>query len=159
TALMIRVGGHVQTTRQGGGAMRIAGLLFLVSCCGLALTDGMAALPALGLLTLAILVHSFGELLYASGSFALDIGIAPAEHQGQYQGVSGVGMGIGAALAPIILVGWVIEQGPVGWVALGVALLALGLLVDLAVRWAGDRSGGPAVAERVGLTADDEPAR
>lgn len=161
TALMIRVGKRVQTTRQGGGAMRIAGLLFLVSCCGLALSDGMSSLAALALLTFAILVHSVGELLYASGSFALDVGLAPAEHQGQYQGVSGVGMGIGAALAPIILVGWVIERGPVGWVALGAGLLVLGLLVDLASRWAGDRA--PVTEESAASAADpavdEEPAR
>lgn len=160
TALMIRVGKHVQTTRQGGTAMRVAGLLFLVSCCGLALSGGLPSLAALGLLTLAIVIHSVGELLYASGSFALDVGLAPAEHQGQYQGVSGVGMGIGAALAPIILVGWVIDQGPAGWFALGGGLFVLGLLVDLAARWAGDRSGAAtddARDDAPGGARDDAP--
>jgi MFS family permease len=135
----VRVGKNVQTIRQGGAAFRRAGALFLVSCSAIGLATGIPAWAALLLLAAAVVVHSYGELWHASGTYALDFGLAPPHAQGQYQGLVSMGTGAGQALAPILLIGLVLSLGRLGFVLLGAWFAVLGLTGPAVARW-GERT-------------------
>jgi hypothetical protein len=135
----VRVGKTVQTIRQGGAAFRRAGVIFLLSCSAMGLATGIPAWAALLLLAAAVVLHTYGELWHASGTFALDFGLAPPHAQGQYQGLVGVGTGAGQALAPILLIGLVLSLGRLGFVLLGAFLAVLGLTGPAVARW-GERT-------------------
>lgn len=135
----VRVGKTVQTIRQGGAALRRAGVIFLLSCSAMGLAAGLPAWAALLLLAAAVLLHTTGELWHASGTYALDFGLAPAHAQGQYQGLVSMGNGSGQALAPLLLIGLVLSLGRLGFVLLGAFLAVLGLTAPAVARW-GERT-------------------
>jgi MFS family permease len=132
----VRVGRNVATIRQGGAALRRAGLLFLVSCCAIGFTAGLPGWAAVLIIGAAIVVHTIGELNHAAGTFALDFGLAPAHAQGQYQGLAGLGIGAGAALAPVFMIGLCLTLGTAGWIILGLFFAALSFTAPAIARWA-----------------------
>jgi MFS family permease len=135
----VRVGATVQTLRQGGAAIRRAGMIFLVSCSVMGLAAGLPAWGALLLLAGAVVLHSYGELWHASATYALDFGLAPPHAQGQYQGLVSMGNFAGQALSPLILVGLVLSAGRLGFVLLGAWFALLGLAGPAVARW-GERT-------------------
>jgi len=149
-AFQVRVGRNVTTIRQGGAALRRAGLLFAVSCCAIGFTAGLPNWTALLLLAAAIAVLSAGELNHAAGTFTLDFGLAPAHAQGQYQGLAGLGLGAGGAAAPTLMIGLCLTFGTVGWIGLGAFFAVLGLTAPAIARW-GERT-------RPGFLAKSESA-
>ena len=151
----VRVGKTVQTIRQGGAAFRRAGVIFLVSCSAMGLAAGLPAWGALLLLASAVVVHTYGELWHASGTFALDFGLAPPHAQGQYQGLVGMGNFAGQALSPLILVGLVLAGGRLGFVLLGAWFAVIGLAGPAVARW-GERTrpAAPAAAPEVAAVAE-----
>lgn len=149
----VRVGKTVQTITQGGTAIRRAGVIFLVSCSAMGLAAGLPAWGALLLLVGAVVLHTYGELWHASGTFALDFGLAPPHAQGQYQGLVGMSNFAGQALSPLILVGLVLSGGRLGFVLVGVWFALLGLAGPAVSRW-GERTRLPAA----GTVAEAEQA-
>jgi MFS family permease len=161
TILQVRVGQNVKTVRDGGTAMRRAGVIFLASCAAMGLATGLPAWAALLLLVAAVALHTLGELWHSSGSIALSFGLAPKHATGQYQGLAGIGAGIGAGVAPVILLGVVLVQGRIGWIGLGIFFALLGLAVPAMARW-GERTrprftqaseSEPAIATQPGYSA------
>ena len=155
-ALQVRVGRNVSTIRQGGAAIRRAGLLFLVSCCAIGLSGGLPGWAALLVIGGAIVVHTIGELNHAAGTFAMDFGMAPEHAQGQYQGLAGLGLGAGAAAAPVVMIGLCLTFGLAGWAALGGFFALLGLTAPAIARW-GERTR-PAAAGQVTSSGTSIPA-
>ena len=151
--LQVRFGKKVQSVRQGGHALRRAGFIFLVSCAAIGAASWVSTWLALAILVAAIVVHTLGELTFSTGSFALDFGLAPEEHQGEYQGLVGIGGGLGSALAPVVLIGWVLAAGPAGWAVLGAFFLLLGLFGPAVARWGAATRTFPVDAE-----VGEEPA-
>jgi len=141
----VRIGKTVQTIKQGGTAIRRAGVIFLVSCSSMGLATGIPAWAALLLLAAAAVLHTYGELWHSSGTFALDFGLAPEHAQGQYQGLVGMGNGAGQALSPFVLIGLVLAGGRLGFVLLGACFTLLGLAAPAVARW-GERTR-PAMPE------------
>jgi MFS family permease len=151
----VRVGKTVQTIRQGGAAFRRAGVIFLVSCSAMGLAAGLPAWGALLLLAGAVVLHTYGELWHASGTFALDFGLAPPHAQGQYQGLVGMGNFAGQALSPLILVGLVLAGGRLGFVLLGAWFAVIGLAGPAVARWGErTRAAAPAAAPEVAAVAE-----
>ena len=148
----VRIGKTVQTIKQGGSAIRRAGVIFLVSCSAMGLATGIPAWAALLLLAAAAVLHTYGELWYSSGTFALDFGLAPEHAQGQYQGLVGMGNGAGQALSPFVLIGLVLAGGRLGFVLLGAWFTLLGLAAPAVARW-GERTR-PATPETESETAE-----
>jgi MFS family permease len=132
----VRVGRDVHTTQQGGAAMRRSGVIFLLSCAAFGFAAGLPGWAALLLLAAATAIHTYGELWYAASTFALDISLSPANAQGQYQGLVGIGFGAGQAAAPVVLIGLCLSLGRVGWFGLGIAFALLGLLAPVITGWA-----------------------
>jgi MFS family permease len=138
-ALQSKLGSKVETLRQGGRALRLAGILFLVSCILMALSADVPTWVALALTVVAVTIHSLGEVWESSGGYALGFGLAPDHAQGQYQGFLGVGFNAGQALAPLVLTGAVLALGHPGWLLLGVLFLGLGVAGPPVAAW-GERT-------------------
>jgi MFS family permease len=135
-ALQVWVGRKVETVRQGAAAMRIAGLIFLVACGGVALSSGLPAWASAAILLAAVGVHSVGEMCHAAAVFALSFELAPAHAQSEYVGLQDMGLGAAFAVAPAVLGALCLGIGQVGWLLLGGILAAAGLATVPIIRWA-----------------------
>jgi MFS family permease len=153
----VRVGKTVKTIRQGGVAFRRAGIIFLVSCSAMGLATGLPGWAALLLLIGAVVLSTYGELWQAAGQFALDFGMAPANAQGQYQGVVTTGAFTGVALAPLVLVGLVLSGGRLGFILLGAWFALIGMAGPAVARW-GERTRPAEPAPASASAAGGAPA-
>lgn len=115
---------------------RLAGLLLALACCVFAASYHGAGVWVIVILLSACLVHVTGEMLFVAASWGLSIGLMPARDHGQYQGMSGTGIAAAQALAPALMTLLVVDWGLAGWFALAALLLAVGLAVPSASRWA-----------------------
>jgi dipeptide/tripeptide permease len=91
---------------------------------------------AVALLVAAVTVHTIGEIWQAAGGFELSFALAPAHAVGQYQGLFGMGLGLGTTIGPALLIALCIEWGAPGWWVVGGLFAATGLAVPAATRWA-----------------------
>ncbi|HEX5400835.1 MAG TPA: MFS transporter [Pseudonocardiaceae bacterium] len=156
--LQVRLGDKVQSIRDGGSALRKAGIVLMLGCVAMSLMRGIPAWGAVLLLVVGTVCVTLGEIWYTSGTFALEFGLPPEHAQGQYQGVAGTVTGLSTAVAPILLLGVALSLGRVGWYSLAAFLLLLGLVSPAIAAW-GQRTR-PAVeaAElKAELAADIEP--
>jgi MFS family permease len=135
-ALQVWVGGKVKTVRQGAAAMRIAGLVFLVACGGVAVASDLPAWAAVAVLMAAVAVHSVGEMCHAAAVFALSFELAPAHAQSEYVGLQDMGLGAAFAVAPAVLGALCLGIGQAGWLLLGGLLTVAGMATVPVVRWA-----------------------
>ncbi len=134
-ALQVRASRGLESPKRAAAATRGAGLLFALGCLLFALSAGRSATVAVSLLSCAILIHTVGELRQAAGSFGLSFTLASRDIHGQYQGVWGVGTGVGQSVAPALLTTVVIGGGIWGWLAVGALLAISGALMPLVVGW------------------------
>jgi hypothetical protein len=96
----------------------------------------------------AVSVHTVGEIWHLAGGFALSMGRPPAHAQGQYDGFNSILGGIGAAAAPVLLLGPILSHGRIGLIALGASFALTSMLMPAVARW-GERTrpASPDVAE------------
>ena len=134
--LQVRVGRGVDTPSAGAAAFRRSGFAFLASCGLLSLLAGLPGWVAVALLVVAVAVHTIGEIWQAAGGFELSFALAPPHAVGQYQGLFGMGLGLGTTIAPALLIALCIEWGAPGWWVVGVLFAVTGLAVPAATRWA-----------------------
>src|SRR5205823_13325186 len=120
-------------------AFRRAGFAFFVSCAAISLLAGIPGRLAVTVLLGAVVVHTIGEIWHAAGGFELSFALAPADAIGQYQGVFGMGMGLGTTIGPALLIALCIRLGGPGWWIVGGFFALTGLTVPAAVRWASRR--------------------
>ncbi|MEJ3658322.1 hypothetical protein WEH80_35705 [Actinomycetes bacterium KLBMP 9759] len=132
----VRVGRGLDEPTSAARAARRSGWVFVVAVGLFALTAGLPPVPTVAVLAAAVLVHSYGELLQAAASFSLSFTLAAPHAHGQYQGVWGIGVGLGESAAPAILTGLLIGAGRLGWIGVAVLLAAAGLVTPPLVRWA-----------------------
>ena len=81
-------------------------------------------------------IHVLGELQQSAASFGIGFNLPPAHLQGQYQGVWGLGWGIGALVGPTWLTYLVFEHGTAGWLVLAAQFTLAGLTTPWLVEWA-----------------------
>jgi MFS family permease len=135
-ALQVAVGRRVTTVGEGAAAMRVAGLVFLVACAGIAVTADLPAWAAAAVLLAAVVVHSVGEMCHAAAVFALSFELAPAHAQSEYVGLQDMGLGAAFAVAPAVLGALCLGLGQAGWLLLGGLLTVAGMATMPVVRWA-----------------------
>jgi MFS family permease len=132
----VRASRGIEDIKSSGRALGRSGVLFLVSCTIYGLAGGRSAAVAIVLLIVAELAHVGGELLQAPGSWGYGYGLAPDDLQGQYQGLFTMSYSIANTLAPVIVTTVVIAGGLVGWLAIGLMFLVVGLVLGPVGRWA-----------------------
>ena len=136
TALMQPVGRRIETTEQGGRALRVAGLAIAAGCAVLAESDaGPRWTQTLVLFGGAAVLCAAGVWVTAAG-FSLSFGLAPAHAQGQYQGLTLLGLDAARAVGPALLTAVVLGLGGPGWVVLAAGFATAGLLGPTVTRWA-----------------------
>jgi MFS family permease len=132
-AVASRVTGLGSATRM----VRYAGVLLLAACVVFAASGfGAPAWLAVVILLVAAALQSGAEMMQASGAWEISFGLAPEGRHGQYQGFFGSGFTVARMLGPLLVTTLVLGWGTAGWLMLGTVLLAAGLAMGPAVRWA-----------------------
>ncbi|MFE9425964.1 MFS transporter [Kitasatospora sp. NPDC006697] len=136
-ALQVRTSRGVLGGRVAGRATRRAGVAFLIGMAVVATAAGLPGWAAAVVMTAGVAVHTVGSLWHAAGSMELRFRLAPADAQGQYSGVFGIGMGLCYTVAPGLLGLLCLSWGATGWVVMGGVFVAAGLAMPVVVGWAG----------------------
>lgn len=137
--LQMRLSKNIKTTRQGGSAMRRAGIALMLGYLVLATMAGHSAWVATVLVVVGTVLLTFAEIWLFAGRFTLEFNLPPAYAQGQYDGLLTTVTTISMTVTPIVLVGFVLGRGYDGWIGLGAFFLLLGLVSPLIAAW-GERT-------------------
>jgi MFS family permease len=132
----VRLSRGASTVPKSARALAFAGA-WIVSGFGLiAFSAGRSAWTAGVLICAGALVHVVGEMVGSGGQWGLQMGLAPRERQGQYQGFSGMSFSLSAIVAPPLITVLCIDWGTPGWFVLGGIIATCGLLSLPAAAWA-----------------------
>ncbi|PBC84058.1 MULTISPECIES: MFS transporter [unclassified Streptomyces] len=132
----------IEGLRSAVRAFRIAGVALLGCCAAFALSAGRGPVAATAALAVAAALHVYGEMVQSAGSWVIGYELAPADKQGQYQGLFNTGIAAVQMFGPVSLTLLLIDWGTPGWMVLGAVFLAGGLAMAPAVRWAEGRLAG-----------------
>lgn len=102
----------------------------------IALAAGRSPWLAVVLLLAGAAVHVVGEMVGSGGQWGVEMGLAPRERQGQYQGFASTTWSLGSIAAPPVTALLCIEWGRPGWIVLGLVILGAALLEVPVARWA-----------------------
>lgn len=136
TLLQVRLSRGTDDAAGAARAQRRSGVFLLAGCVVLALAAGQPVWVAMVTLIGGAILHVFGELLQAAGSWGLSYELAPPHAIGQYQGLYGMGQQVSNIAAPAVMTTVVVGWGLPGWILFGVLFLAAGLAVPPVTRWA-----------------------
>ena len=132
--LQIPVSARADTLAGSARAMRYGGLAFAVAFAAFALAAEVPRRPAVGLLVLAVVPFTFGEMWTAAASWTYSYELAPPESHGRYQAAFALGR-LGGELAGPLLVP-VAVAGAVGWAAVSAFFLGGCTLAGVLAPWA-----------------------
>lgn len=126
-------------TEEAAGAARAcawSGLLLGGACVLYAATAELPALGAVGLLLIAVVVQTGGELLSSAGGWGLSYALARPDAPGQYQGVFNSGFAAAIMLSPLVVTLLPLTLGWTGWMVLGALFAISGAALVPVTRWA-----------------------
>ncbi|GLZ39693.1 MFS transporter [Actinokineospora sp. NBRC 105648] len=134
--LQVRMSDGASDVPGGARALRTSGFL-LAACCGLfALSAGLPTWATVALLIAGALVHVLGEMLHATGAWALGFGLAPEHAQGQYQGLFAMSSQLGQVITPVLVAVLLTRWGAAGWLVFAVLFAAAGAVAPSVTDWA-----------------------
>lgn len=113
-----------------GAAFIALGFLLIASADRGSVTWAVVAVMA------GVLVHVVGEMIGSGGQWSLQMGLAPHERQGQYQGFAALSWSLVEIAGPPMVAWLCVDQGESGWVVLAVGIMAVALASVPASRWA-----------------------
>jgi hypothetical protein len=117
----------VTDVRAAGRTVVVSSIFLVLTCLLYAASAPLPALPAVGVLVLALLAASAAEVLSEAGAWSLAFELADPGNAGAYQGISQTGFAAGTMLAPAVVTGTALAHGTPGWLALAALFLAAGL--------------------------------
>lgn len=120
----VRASRGTHDVRVAGRVTFIAGWLMVAACLIYALAAGMPAWAAIVILIVAMIAHTFAEILSQAGAWGLSFELADPVRAGAYQGVFGMGFSLGALASPIVVNATAITFGLAGWAMLAGIFLA-----------------------------------
>lgn len=138
--LQVRAGRRVDSIADAIAITRRAAVLLALGCLLFCISGVGSPVFAALALTVAVTVHTLGEIGQAAGEFELSFALAPDHAQGRYQGIFGMGTGAFIAAAPALLSVICIDRGRAGWILLGGILLTAGVCIGPVARWAQRRA-------------------
>ncbi|HEX8496793.1 MAG TPA: MFS transporter [Actinomycetales bacterium] len=146
TFFQVRLARGTDDVPTAARAFARAGVFIAAACAVFALAADEPLPVAVALLLLGAGLHVVGEMIGSAGQWGVQMGLAPSERQGEYQGFASTGFATSTLLAPVVLTLLCIEWGRPGWLVMG-AVFALTAAAFVPVsRWAlGSR-------ERYGVT-------
>jgi hypothetical protein len=126
--LQVRLARPVGTARRGVRAAWIAAGAIAAGCAALALASRPAGAGAIGLLALAVVMLTLGEIHQNAAAWALSFGLSPADRrQPVYIGFFGTGQAGIVVLGPALLTFLISRQGALAF-ATTAALVLVGVL-------------------------------
>ncbi|CAA9397280.1 MAG: putative membrane protein [uncultured Nocardioides sp.] len=146
TLFQVRLSRRADSVTSGARALLVGACLIAVGFAIVAFAERGDATTAVVLLVVGSLVHVVGEMIGSGGQWGLQMGLAPHERQGQYQGFAGLGFSLTHVVGPPLVALCCVQLGEVGWLALSVLMVLTGLVAVPVSRWA------LASRERYGVT-------
>jgi Major Facilitator Superfamily len=135
-SLQVRLARGTDDVGSAARAFRRGGLLIWVAFGLFAFASGRGTAGAILLLLAGSAVHVVGEMLSSAGQWGVQMGLAPSDRQGQYQGLASSGFALSSMLAPTVVTVACIEWGRPGWILLGAVLAAAGMAYVPVSAWA-----------------------
>lgn len=142
----VRMSRSSDSVAAGSRALFRGGCFIAAGFVMIAVADGAGMWVAIAVLVTGSLTHVVGEMIGSGGQWELQMGLAPHERQGQYQGFAGLGFGVMNVLGPPVVAFFCVDQGGRGWLMLAVLIVGVSALAMPAARWA------LASRERYGVT-------
>jgi MFS family permease len=137
TALQVRVARWVTNLRTATRTAARAGIVLAAACVVYGLSGGsLGAWVAVAVLLGGAAVQVLGEMMHGAAAWEAGFGLAPADRQGQYQGLFGTAPQIARMCGPVVVTTLLVGWGTPGWLVLGGLFLVAGLLFGPVVRWA-----------------------
>jgi MFS family permease len=134
TVLQIRMSKGTGDTMVSVKKFRLGTVYLLGSCLIYAASAHLPLWISATVLAVGMVVHTFGELYAAAGSWSIGFDLAVEKHMGQYQGVYSLGWGLGGTVGPVFITAMAITLGVLGWAILGLVFLASGVLMHWLVK-------------------------
>jgi hypothetical protein len=134
--LQVRLTRGIDLVVPSSRAMARSGLWIAGGFALIAFASGQPTWLAIVLLCSGALVHVVGEMIGSGGQWGVQMGLAPRERQGQYQGFAGMGFSLSHIAAPMLITLLCIEWGRPGWFVLGGVIALASALMVPASAWA-----------------------
>jgi MFS family permease len=134
--MQVRLTKGVDTLARSVRAFRLSGLILGAACIAYAASSANGVLIAILLLIVATVLHVLGEMIHSAGSWVVAFELAPADRQGQYQGLFSTGLSMIQIIGPAVLTLLLINGGVLGWGILAAVFVVAGLAMAPAARWA-----------------------
>ncbi len=134
--LQVRLTRGIDLVGPSSRAMARSGLWVAGGFALIAFASGQPTWLAITFLCAGTLVHVVGEMTGSAGQWGVQMGLAPQERQGQYQGFAGMGFSLSRMTAPALITLLCIEWGRPGWFVMGGVVLLAGALMVPAAAWA-----------------------
>lgn len=134
--LQVRLSRASDSVATGARALLRGGILIAAGFALIGLADGAPRGVGVAVLLGGALVHVVGEMIGSGGQWGLQMGLAPHERQGQYQGFSSLGFALINVVGPPLVTVLCVHGGRLGWVAMGGVVLASAVLAQPLSRWA-----------------------
>ncbi|WP_104107664.1 MFS transporter [Nocardioides sp. 616] len=132
----VRLSRRADSVEAGARAL-VRGAWFVAAAFAIfALADRADPTAAIVVLVVGSLVHVVGEMIGSGGQWGLQMGLAPHERQGQYQGFAGLGFSIMNVVGPPMVAFFCVEQGERGWLMLAGLMVGVSVVSVPAARWA-----------------------
>jgi len=134
--LQVRLTRNIDRVGPSARAMARSGFWIAGGFALIAFASAQPAWLAIALLCAGSLVHVVGEMIGSGGQWGVQLGLAPRERQGQYQGFAGMGFSLPQMIAPTLITLLCIEWGRPGWFVLGAVIALASVLMVPAADWA-----------------------
>lgn len=132
----VRLSRRSDSVMAGAQALVRGGVFIAIGFAIVAFADRGPIWLGITLLLVGSLVHVVGEMIGSGGQWGLQMGLAPHERQGQYQGFAGLGFGVVSVIGPPVVTFFCVDQGERGWLMLAAIMLAISVVSVPAARWA-----------------------
>ncbi len=132
----VRLSRRADSVEAGSKALVGGALWIAAGFAVIGLADRGSVWVAIALLVAGSLVHVVGEMIGSGGQWGIQMGLAPHERQGQYQGFAGLGFSVMAVVGPPVVTFFTVDQGERGWFMLAGIMVAVSLVSVPAARWA-----------------------
>ncbi|WP_328872462.1 MFS transporter [Streptomyces sp. NBC_00287] len=115
----VRMARGVSGVASAVGAVRRSGWVMLSACGVFAVSGGVSAWVAVGVLVAGAVLLVVAEMGQSAGAWQLSFDLAPGERVGEYQGFFGTGVTVARTAGPLVLTALLVQWGAPGWVVLG----------------------------------------
>jgi MFS family permease len=133
-ALQVRLSRGITGSRSAARVMVRASIAILLSLMLMGSLNQDLKWGDAGLLIVAVIIYTLGEIWFSAASYELSFNLAPAGSTGSYQGLYGVGGGVGMAISTAVGGYLCLVWGWPGWVTLGLLMVSAALLTPSVVR-------------------------